>query len=95
MCIAAADLDYMLAARFGQMDRRYGIPMAEFEKLGTECVIASAQMNFRYSLVLGDGMTVRCWIEKFSFIALRFQFEINRRLDDKRACDGWFDCGVI
>ena len=40
-------MDYVLAARFDQMERCYGMPMAEFQKLGYGWVIASTQMNFR------------------------------------------------
>ncbi|HWA24230.1 MAG TPA: acyl-CoA thioesterase [Lacunisphaera sp.] len=88
-------MDYVLAARFDQMERCYGMPMAEFQKLGYGWVIAATQMNFRRPLLLGDRMTVRCWIEKFSLIGLRLQFEIERRPDAKRACDGWFDYVMV
>lgn len=88
-------MDYVLAARFDQMERCYGMPMAEFQKLGYGWVIASTQMNFRRPLLLGDRMTVRCWIEKFTSIGLRLQFEIDRRPDGKRSCDGWFDYVMI
>jgi acyl-CoA thioesterase FadM len=40
-------------------------------------------------------MIVRCWIEKFSLIGLRLQFEIDRKGDGKRSCDGWFDYVMI
>lgn len=88
-------MDYVLAARFDQMERCYGMPMAEFQKLGYGWVIASTQMNFRRPLVLGDKMTVRCWIEKFSLIGLRLQFEIDRLPAGKRACDGWFEYVMV
>ena len=88
-------LDYVLAARFDQMERCYKMPMAEFQQLGYGWVVAATQMNFRRPLVLGDRMTVRCWIEKFSLIGLRLQFEIDRRPDGKRVCDGWFDYVMV
>ncbi|MEN9404871.1 MAG: Long-chain acyl-CoA thioesterase FadM [Verrucomicrobiota bacterium] len=88
-------MDYVLAARFDQMERCYGMPMAEFQKMGYGWVIASTQMNFRRALVMGDRMIVRCWIEKFSLIGLRLQFEIDRKGDGKRSCDGWFDYVMI
>jgi YbgC/YbaW family acyl-CoA thioester hydrolase len=88
-------LDYVLAARFDQMERCYGMPMAEFQKLGYGWVVAATQMHFRHPLLLGDRMTVRCWIEKFSLIGLRLQFEIDRNPDGKRACDGWFDYVMV
>lgn len=88
-------LDYVLAARFDQMERCYQMPMSEFAKLGYGWVVAATQLNFRRPLVLGDRMTVRCWIEKFSLIGLRLQFEIDRRPDGKRSCDGWFDYVMV
>jgi YbgC/YbaW family acyl-CoA thioester hydrolase len=88
-------MDYVLAARFDQMERCYGMPMSEFQKLGYGWVVAGTQLNFRRPLVLGDRMIVRCWIEKFTSIGLRLQFEIDRCPDTKRACDGWFDYVMI
>jgi acyl-CoA thioester hydrolase/thioesterase-3 len=88
-------LDYVLAARFDQMERCYKMPMSEFAQLGYGWVVAATQLNFRRPLVLGDRMTVRCWIEKFSLIGLRLQFEIDRHPDGKRSCDGWFDYVMI
>ncbi len=88
-------MDYVLAARFDQMERCYGMPMAEFQKLGYGWVIAATQQNFRRPLVMGDRMTVRCWIEKFTLIGLRLNFEIDRKADGKRACDGWFDYVMV
>ncbi len=88
-------MDYVLAARFDQMERCYGMSMAEFQKLGYGWVIASTQQNFRRPLVMGDRMIVRCWIEKFTAIGLRLSFEIDRKADGKRACDGWFEYVMI
>jgi len=88
-------MDYVLAARFDQMERCYRMAMGEFQKLGYGWVIASTQLNFRRPLVLGDRMIVRCWIEKFTAIGLRLLFEIDRRSDGKRSCDGWFDYVMI
>jgi YbgC/YbaW family acyl-CoA thioester hydrolase len=88
-------LDYVLAARFDQMERCYGMGMQEFQKLGYGWVVAATQMNFRYPLLLGDHMIVRCWIEKFTLIGLRLQFEIERKSDGKRSCDGWFDYVMV
>lgn len=88
-------MDYVLAARFDQMERCYGMPMSEFQKLGYGWVVAAAQQNFRRPLVMGDRMIVRCWIEKFTLIGLRLNFEIDRKADGKRACDGWLDYVMI
>ena len=88
-------MDYVLAARFDQMERCYGMPMAEFQRLGYGWYMAGTQMNFRASLGLGDSFVVRTWIEKFTLIGLRVQFEIDRKTDQRRSCDGWFDYVMV
>lgn len=88
-------MDYVLAARFDQMERCYGMPMAEFQKHGYGWVMAATQMHFRRPLVLGDRMVVRTWIAAFNAIGLRVEFEIERSGDRKRSCDGWFDYVMV
>ena len=87
-------MDYVLAARFEQMERCYRMPMAEFQKLGYGWYMAATQMNFKRALGLGDRFIVRTWIEKFTPIGLRVQFEIDR-MEAKRCCDGWFDYVMV
>ena len=88
-------MDYVLAARFEQMERCYKMPMAEFQKHGYGWYMAATQMNFRRALGLGERFVVRTWIEKFNRIGLRVQFEIDRRADGLRSCDGWCDYVMI
>ncbi len=87
-------MDYVLAARFEQMERCYKMPMAEFQKLGYGWFMAATQMNFKRPLGMGDRFIVRTWIEKFTMIGLRVQFEIDRA-EGKRCCDGWFDYVMV
>lgn len=88
-------LDYVLAARFDQMERCYGIPMAEFQKQGYGWFIAATEMNFKRPLSMGDRFVVRCWIENFTLIGLRVRFEIDNLAGAKRCCDGWFDYVMV
>jgi acyl-CoA thioester hydrolase/thioesterase-3 len=44
-------MDYVLAARFEQMDRCYKMPMSEFQKLGFGWFLAGTEMRFRRPLV--------------------------------------------
>ncbi|MFI5336497.1 MAG: acyl-CoA thioesterase [Opitutales bacterium] len=88
-------MDYVLAARFEQMERCYRMPMSEFEKQGYGWFMAATQMNFRLALALDDRFVVRTWIEKFTLIGLRVQFEIDRKSDGRRCCDGWFDYVMV
>ena len=88
-------MDYVLAARFDQMERCYNMSMAEFQKLGYGWFMAATQMNFKHPLGLGDSFLVRTWIEKFTLIGLRVQFEIERQSDGKLCCNGWFDYVMV
>ena len=88
-------LDYVLAARFDQMERCYEMPMAEFQRQGYGWFIASTQMNFKRPLTLGDRFVVRTWIENFTLIGLRVRFEIDQSLETKRCSDGWFDYVMV
>ena len=88
-------LDYVLAARLDQMERCYGMPMAEFQKQGYGWFIAATQMNFKRPLNLGDRFVVRCWIENFTLIGLRVRFEIEHLAGAQRCCDGWFDYVMV
>jgi len=88
-------MDYVLAARFDQMERCYKMPMEEFQKLGFGWFMAATQMNFKRPLGLGERFIVRTWIEKFTLIGLRVQFEIDRQPGGKRCADGWFDYVMV
>lgn len=88
-------MDYVLAARFDQMERCYGMGMAEFQQLGYGWFMVGTQMRFREALGLGERFLVRTWIEKFTPIGLRVQFEIERKTDGRRCCDGWFDYVMV
>ena len=88
-------MDYVLAARFDQMERCYKMSMGEFQKLGYGWFMAATQMNFKRPLGLGDRFLVRTWIEKFTLIGLRVRFEIDKAGDGKHCADGWFDYVMV
>jgi len=88
-------MDYVLAARFEQMERCYKMPMGEFQRRGFGWFMAATQMNFKRPLGLGDRFVVRTWIERFTLIGVRVRFQIERATDGKLSCDGWFDYVMI
>jgi YbgC/YbaW family acyl-CoA thioester hydrolase len=88
-------MDYVLAARFDQMERCYKMPMAEFQKRGFGWFMAATQMNFKRPLGLGERFVVRTWIESFTLIGVRVRFQIERLPDKKLSCDGWFDYVMV
>ena len=88
-------LDYVLAARFIQMERDYGMSMQDFADRGLGWFITSSTVNYKRPLGLGDSMIVRCWIESFSERGCRVAFEIDRQPTGKRSCDGFCDYALI
>ena len=58
-------LDYVLAARFDQMERCYGMSMQAFSALGLGWFMSAAAIQYRRPLGWGDRMVVRTWIESF------------------------------
>ncbi len=88
-------LDYVLAARFDQMERCYKMPMQTFAALGLGWYMSSATIHFRRPLGWGDRMVVRTWIEHFTETGCRVAFEIEKRPTGKRVCDGACDYSLV
>jgi YbgC/YbaW family acyl-CoA thioester hydrolase len=82
--------DYVLAARFDQMERCYKMPMEEFIKLGFGWVIKTAFVEYKRPLGLGDKFVVRTWIEEVFRDGVKVHFEILRKENSKVSCDGYF-----
>jgi YbgC/YbaW family acyl-CoA thioester hydrolase len=83
--------DYVLAARYDQMERCYGMPMEEFIALGYSWVTRTAHVEYRRPLRLGDRFTVITWIDEIVRYGVKVRFEIVRAADQQVACHGWFD----
>ncbi|MDB5034556.1 MAG: putative thioesterase [Chlorobi bacterium] len=83
--------DYVLAARYDQMERCYGMPMEEFIALGYSWVTRTAHVEYRRPLRLGDRFTVITWIDEIARHGVKVRFEIVRAADGGIASRGWFD----
>jgi acyl-CoA thioester hydrolase/thioesterase-3 len=92
---ASRYLDYVLAARYDQMQRCYGMSMEEFLKLGYGWVIRTAHVDYRRALSLGDRFAVTTWIESFSRHDVEVRFEMRKLPSNKRCCDGYFHYTMI
>ena len=88
-------LDYVLAARFEQMERCYRMPMQAFATMGLGWFMASATIHFKRPLGWGDRMVVRTWIERFTEMGCRVAFEIEKLPTGKRVCDGHCDYTLV
>jgi acyl-CoA thioester hydrolase/thioesterase-3 len=87
--------DYVLAARYDQMERCYGMGMAEFAKAGFGWYIKTAHLEFKRPLTLGERFVVRTWVDEIGRTSVKVCFEIERQANGKRCCDGWFDYAMI
>ena len=92
--------DYVLAARYDQMERCYRMSMEEFIQMGLAWVVRTSFINFKRPLGLGDRFIVRTWIESMVKDGARVCFEIMKKDNGKPpggklSCDGYFDYTMI
>ncbi|HEY1109381.1 MAG TPA: thioesterase family protein, partial [Opitutaceae bacterium] len=88
-------LDYVLAARFEQMERNYGMGMQAFADRGLGWFMSAAHIQYKRPLGWGDRMIVRCWIESMADMSCRVAFEIEKLPLRKRVCDGYCDYTLV
>lgn len=88
-------LDYVLAARYEQMDKFYGMSWEKFSAQGYGWVVAKVTINFKRALKIGDKMTVRTGILEMSEKGSTVQFEIINKKTGKTASDGVFEYVMI
>ena len=87
--------DYVLAARYDQMDRCYKMPMEEFLKHGFGWVVRRAFIEYKRPLGLGDWFIVRTWIHEIAADGVQVHFEIIKKSTGKLSCDGYFDYTMV
>ena len=88
-------IDYVLAARYDQMNRCYGNPMSEYLERGMGWVVSSCTVNFKRALKLDDIMLVRTNLEELRPNGVRVDFSIVNKATKKLCCDGHFDYELI
>ncbi|MCP5522535.1 MAG: acyl-CoA thioesterase [Verrucomicrobiales bacterium] len=87
--------DYVLAARYDQMERCYGMSMEAFQELGYGWFTKASHFEFKRPLKMGDAFLVTTWIEAFHRDGVRVHFEIHRKEPRKLACSGWCDYTLV
>lgn len=87
--------DYVLAARYDQMERCYGMPMKEFMDMGYGWVVKTAHVDYKRALGLGDQFVVYTGISAINSKGCKVIFEIHNKKTNKISCDGWFDYVMI
>lgn len=88
-------LDYVLAARYEQMEIYYGMPMEFFLELGFGWVVKTAKINYKRALGLSDIFEVSTNILEINKNGCRVIFEIKNTKTQKISTDGYFDFVMI
>ena len=88
-------LDYVLAARYEQMDRFYGMSWESFSAQGYGWVVSRVDIRFKRPLVMGDVMKIRTGILEINARGCTVQFEIENTRSGKIASDGIFEYVMI
>ena len=92
---ASRYMDYVLAARYDQMERCYQMPMEEFLQHGFGWFVRTACLEYKRPLGLGERFIVRTWLAEFFKDGVKVQFEIRKQKTGKLACDGHFHYTMI
>lgn len=92
---ASRYLDYVLAARFDQMSRCYGMGMEVFLERGLGWFTRTSHFEYKRPLKLGEWFVVRTWIQEFRRDGVRVEFEILKRSNGKVAADGWCEFTLV
>lgn len=82
-------LDYVLAARFDQMERCYGMSMQTFLDRGLGWVVKVSHLEYKRPLGMAEKFRVTTWIEDLRGSDAEVRFEINKTNPEKSACVGW------
>lgn len=86
---SAKYLDYVLAARFDQMERCYGMSMQAFLERGLGWVVKVSHLEYKRSLGIAERFRVVTWIEDIRGTDVEVRFEIIKAESNRPACLGW------
>lgn len=92
---ASRYFDYLLAARYDQMERCYHMAMGEFLKLGFGWFTRLFHIEYKRPLKMGDRFVVRTWVEEIVKDGVRVNFEIVKVSTGKLAADGYCDFTMV
>ena len=88
-------LDYVLAARYDQMERCYKMPMSEFIDRGFSWFVKIAHIEHKRQLRLGDSALVKTNVSKIEKSSCNVNFEIFNHETNKIVAEGWFEYVMV
>ena len=88
-------MDYVLAARYDQMARCYGMAMEAFLERGFGWVVRSAHLEFKRPLGIGDRFIVGTQVDEIARSSVKVIFDILRLPARELSCRGWFQYTMV
>lgn len=88
-------IDYVLAARYEQMELNYKMPMQEFIKHGYGWVIKNTFIEFKRPLLLGDEMKIITWIDEMHKDGVKVCYDIVKLSTSKSCSSGYFNYTMV
>lgn len=86
---ASRYFDYVLAARYDQMERCYKMSMEEFIKLGLGWYVRTFHIEYRRALGIGEWMIVTTWVDEVLRDGVKVDFQITRKANGKLISEGY------
>ena len=86
---ASKYFDYVLAARYDQMERCYKMGMQEFQAHGLGWFVRVGHIEYKRPLKMGDWLTVTTWVDEIETDSVRVQYEISKKANGKTAACGY------
>jgi acyl-CoA thioester hydrolase len=87
--------DYVLAARYDQMARCYGMSMADFLERGFSWVVRASYIEHKRPLHLGDVALVVTQVTEIEVRGVKVAFTIKKQGDGKLVASGWLDYVMV
>jgi len=88
-------VDYVLAARYDQMGRCYGMAMDAFLERGLSWVVRASYIEHKRPLHLGDTAEVETRVAEVGQRSVKVEFEIRKEGDGKAVAKGWLDYVLV
>lgn len=83
-------LDYVLAARYDQMQKDYKMSMSEFHNSGYNWVISTTHIDYKRALTLNDKIVVVCTqLDSVNGAQCTVKFKILKKENHKLAAEGY------
>lgn len=88
-------MDFVLAARFEQMERCYRMSMQEFLDHNLGWYLSATELRFLRPLKMGDFMDVQTRIVDMGTASVRVEFTILLSASGKISCKGWAEYVLV